>query len=118
VLSRALTLAVRLYGIDAYIKLDFEEIDLRPKAELEAHYAMRQNRVLELLSLGRITDDEAQQILGLGSLPDGAETLTGTGFYSNKTPDTMPVSGTNARNASIAPAGPDSSGGRDNTQRA
>lgn len=115
--SRALTLAVRLYGIDCYIKFKFREIDLRPKAELEAHLAIRQNRVLELLSLGRITDDEAQTMLDLTSLPETAEDLSGTGFYGAKAPDTVPASGTNSRNNQISPDGPNSSGGKDNEER-
>lgn len=117
VLSRALTLAVRLYGIDAYVRVRFNDIDLRPQAELEAHKAIRQNRVLELLSLGRITDDEAQVMLGLGSLPESAEDLSGTKFMSASKPDATPVSGTNARNQSIAPDGPSNAGGKDNKQR-
>jgi hypothetical protein len=117
VLSRALTLAVRLYGIDAYIKFKFDDIDLRPKAELESHKAIQQNRVLELLSLGRITDDEAQTMLGLGSLPKGAKPLSGTEFYGSKAPDTTPVAASNALNQSIAPDTPKAAGGKDNKQR-
>lgn len=116
VLSRALTLAVRLYGIDSYIKFRFNAIDLRPEGELEAHKAILQNRVLELLSLGRLTDDEAQILLGLGSLPESATELSGTGFYNNKAPDTTPVAKSNARNQAITPAD-QSAGGKDNAQR-
>lgn len=119
VFSKALTLAVRLYGIDAYVRLRFHPINLRPEDELEAHKSMKQARVLELLSNGRITDDEAQAMLGLRSLPAGAQELTGTGFYDAKPADTMPASGTNARNANIAPTEtPTSGGGSDNAQRA
>jgi hypothetical protein len=117
VFSRALTLAVRLYGVDAYVKFEFSPINLRPDEELEAHKAMRHNRVLELLSLGRITDDEAQVMLDLGSLPNGAEQLSGTMFYSPKAPDTAPASGTNARNQAIAPQGTSSAGGKDKEPR-
>jgi hypothetical protein len=117
VLSRALTLAVRLMGVDAYVKFKFDPVDLRPESELEAHKSMRQSRVLELLSYGRVTDDEAQTLLGLGSLPASAETLSGTGFYKSKEPDTLPASGTNARNAAVKPDTPSSAGGRDNVQR-
>lgn len=117
-LSRALTMAVRLYGVDAYVKFKFKDINLRPEVELAAHRSMLQTMTLELLSLGRITDDEAQIMLGLGSLPESSEELSGTGFASSKSPDTMPASGTNARNASIAPTEtPNSAGGKDNTQR-
>jgi hypothetical protein len=117
VISRALTLAVRLFGVDAFVEFCFDPIDLRPKAELEAHLSMRQNRILELLSLGRITDDEAQSMLGLGSLPAGAKPLTGTEFYGSKAPDTLPASGTNAVNQAIATDQPTSGGGKDNKKR-
>lgn len=117
ILSRALTLAIRLYGVDAYVEFAFDPIDLRPKAELEAHLSMRQNRVLELLSLGRVTDDEAQSMLGLGSLPAGAKPLTGTEFFGSKAPDTLPASGTNAVNQQIDTDQPTSGGGRDNKKR-
>ena len=117
VLSRALTLAVRLYGADAYIRFRFQPIDLRPEHELEAHKAILQNRVLELLSLGRITDDEAQMLLGLGSLPESADVLSNTRFYEAKTPDTVPVSKSNSRNQDITPDDMNA-GGKDNQKRA
>ena len=117
VISRALTLAVRLMGVDVYVKAEFAPIELRPESELEAHRSMKQARVLELLSLGRITDDEAQSMLGLGSIPESAEELSGTRFQGGKAMDTLPASGTNARNASIMPTGPKSAGGKDEAQR-
>lgn len=116
-MSRALTLAVRLYGVDAYVKFKFNAIDLRPSLELEAHKAIAQNRVLEMLSLGRITDDEAQIMLGLGSLPSAAEELSGSRFYSTKSADTTPVSSTNALNTSVAPSGATNTGGKDNKKK-
>jgi hypothetical protein len=117
VLSKALTLALRLYGVDAYCALKFDSIELRPESELEAHRAIRQARVLELLSNGRITDDEAQVMLGLGSMPSTAEELSGTGFYKSARPDTTPVSATNARNTSATPSGTDSAGGKDQSAK-
>lgn len=117
VFSRALTLAVRLYGVDAYVEFTFKPINLRPEEELEAHRTMRQARVLELWSLGVYTDEEAAVELGLGSLPSTAPALSGTGFYTRKTPDTLPMSGTNSRNQSIMPSTPSSGGGADNSQR-
>ena len=116
VLGQALTLACRLYGADVNVTFEFHDIDLRPVAELEAHMAIRQNRVLELLSLGRITDDESQAMLGLGSLPPQAEVLAGTGFHNPKTADALPVAATNSRNRQISPSTPSSSGGADNAQ--
>ena len=117
ILSRALTLALRLYGIDAYVEFSFNPIDLRPESELEAHKSMKQARILELLSLGLITDDEAQNMLELGSRPASAPPLSGTGFYETKSPDTLPVSGTNAVNQAIDTDQPTSGGGRDNRKR-
>jgi hypothetical protein len=117
VLSKALTLAVRLLGSDSYVEFKFNPIELRPVSELAAHRAMDQARILELLSLGLLTDAEAQMHLGLGSRPTSAPQLSGTGFYKTKPADTMPASGTNAvgRNAG---ANPDTSaGGSDNEQR-
>ena len=113
-LSRALTLACRLYGLDVYVELQFKDIDLRPANELEAHKQIQQNRALELLSYGRITDDEMQAMLGLGSLPASAETLSGTMFLGDKRLDTLPVAGVNSLNRQISPEGPTSGGGSSN----
>jgi hypothetical protein len=78
---------------------------------------MKQARVLELLSLGLVTDDEAQHMLGLGSIPASAQPLSGTGFYKSKPLDTLPASGTNAIGRNVG-ANPDTSaGGSDNEQR-
>jgi hypothetical protein len=117
VLSRAFTLALRLYGLDCYVQVRFNDIDLRPKAELSAHKTMQQAMVLELLSLGRITDVEAQSLLGLPSLPEDAPRLAGTGFYESRQLDTLPASGTNAVNNTIKTDQPTSGGGRDNEER-
>ena len=81
--SRIFTLAVRLYGVDCYVEFAYDDIDLRPKNEVEAFKAMKQSRVLELLSLGFMSDEEASIIL-TGKLPaTGAPTLSGTGFRAN-----------------------------------
>jgi len=78
--SRILTLAVRLYGVDCYVEFAYEDIDLRPKNEVEAFKAMKQSRVLELLSLGFMSDEEASIML-TGKLPAaGAPKLSGTMF--------------------------------------
>lgn len=116
-MSRALTLGVRMMGVDSYVKFRFRDIDLRPANELEAHRQIKQNRVMELLSTGRITDSEAQSMLGLGSLPEGSEELSGTFFLEPKAADSLPVSGTNAVNQDLQPDGPTSGGGKDNEKR-
>lgn len=82
IISRALTLGARLMGHDVYVEFSFEKADLRPDSELAAFRAMDQSRVLELLSLGLMTDEEASIQL-TGQLPPvGAPKLSGTGFRS------------------------------------
>lgn len=80
VLSRAITLACRLFGLNVYCNFMFKKIDLRPESELEAFRVMEQDRILDLLSLGMISDEEAAWELDLGPLPDGYVPLSGTGF--------------------------------------
>ena len=80
--SRMLTQAARLMGQDVYVEFRYADLDLRPPAELEAYKAMRQSRILELLSLGLISDEEASIQL-TGNLPrDGHVPLAGTMFKS------------------------------------
>jgi hypothetical protein len=86
-MSRAMTLAVRLYGSDSYVKFEFNEIDLRPDSELEAFKIMKQQRVLEQLSLGFITDEEAAEELGTGPRAPGAPPLSGTFFHDTSIQD-------------------------------
>lgn len=82
-MSRVLTLATRLYGADIYVKFEFKPIDLRPEQELEAFKTMRQQNVLQALSLGWLTDDEACHELGYGVRPPGAPNLSGTMFINH-----------------------------------
>lgn len=80
--SRALTLAVRLFGFDVYVEFRYNTIDLRPESELESFRQMRQDRILMQLSLGLITDEQASLQL-TGSLPPpGAPKLSGTMFMT------------------------------------
>lgn len=82
VLSRALTLAVRLLGTEGSIRIKFDSINLRPEEELEAYRATFQTRILERLSLGLISD--AQACYELKVRPqDMVTSLQGTGFASN-----------------------------------
>jgi len=80
VLSRAFTLAVRLYGSDVYVKFEFDPINLRPEDELEAFRTMKQQRQLELLSLGIWTDERYCHESGNVYHPDMPE-LSGTNFF-------------------------------------
>lgn len=84
-LSRAMTLACRLYGENVYVVVEFEPIDLRPDNETEAFKVMRQSRILELLSLGIISDEEAIVDLGVEYPPEGYKPLSGTNFHQKKT---------------------------------
>ena len=107
ILSRALTLGVRLFGQDVYVQFEFDRIDIRPDAELEAFRSMKQARILEQLSLGLITDDEACIELN-GRLPaTGAPKLSGTMFKSAPAqPSGNPNSGTSNGNDTHQNSGP------------
>ena len=115
VMSRAMTLAARLYGSDVYVKFEFEPIDLRPEAELEAFAIMRQDRILEQLSLGFISDDEAAELLGTGPREPGAPELSGTMFHEKQggiqADDASPNSDPMGR--ALQPDTPKKSGGSD-----
>jgi hypothetical protein len=80
VYSRALTVALRLMGVDGYVEFKYDPIDLRPERELEAFRSMEQSRVLELLSLGMISDEEACVQLTGNLPPAGYKPLSGTMF--------------------------------------
>lgn len=80
VLSRALTLAIRLYGLDVYATVEFEAIELRPENELEAYLTMRHQRYLENLSLGLWTQEQYCHEAGIPYRPDMPD-LSGTMFH-------------------------------------
>jgi hypothetical protein len=80
--SKIFTLAVRLFGHDVVVEFSFNAIDLRPESELESFKALKQSRVLDLLSLGFISDAEASIQL-TGHLPSSDfKPLSGTMFRS------------------------------------
>lgn len=97
--SRMLTQALRLMANDVYVEFRYAELDLRPQAELEAYKVMKQSRILELLSIGLITDEEASIQL-TGNLPrDGHTPLAGTMFKgSNAAVVENPTSTTSTMN--------------------
>ncbi|UCV26786.1 hypothetical protein [Ferribacterium limneticum] len=80
--SRLFTLALRLYGMDVYVEFAYAPIDLRPEAEMETFKSLKQSRVLELLSIGMLTDDEACLDLTGHLPPQGYKPLAGTMFKS------------------------------------
>lgn len=99
-LSRAFTLAIRLFGFDSYVQFAFEEVNLRPGLELASFKAMEQSTVLEQLSYGFISDEEASIKL-TGTLPGPMfKPLSGTGFKTTK-PE---VSGNDYSNTSVGPS--------------
>lgn len=116
VLSRALTLAVRLYGFEGYVACEFDPIDLRPDIELNAFKLMEQQRILEQLSLGFLTDVEAAELLHTGPRAPNAPELSGTLFTVGKATEPPSPNGDPARTA-LVPDTPSSAGGKDNKQR-
>lgn len=78
--SKGMTLAVRLFGLDVAVSFEYDSIDLRPAAELAAFKAQDQSRILELLSFGMISDEEACIDLTGMLPPAGMAPLSGTRF--------------------------------------
>lgn len=113
VMSRALTLACRLMGIDGYVAFEFLPIDLRPDSELEAYTATRQKRILELLSLGIIND--AHACFELAVRPQGmTAALSGTGFTAKTTTAATDADRSTSTGKALSPDTPAKSGGDDN----
>lgn len=103
IMSRSFTLALRLMGYDVYCEFAFAEVDLRPESELAAFRAMDQSRILELLSIGLITDDEASLRLTGRLPPKGSKPLMGTFFKAGSTdPNADPIQTAGAQNATGA----------------
>jgi len=115
-MSRALTLSLRLLGFEGYVEFKFNAIDMRPAHELEAFFTMKQNRIMQQLSMGYVTDDEASWMLGSFPRAEGAPDLSGTLFMQqnqvgNPTPNDDPM-GRNTQSDQ-----PTSAGGEDNEER-
>lgn len=85
IMSRTFTLALRLMGEDVYVEFAFDRVDIRPDAELEAFKAMKQSRILEQLSIGLISDEEASLALTGKLPPAGYKPLSGTFFKAGAT---------------------------------
>lgn len=80
-MSRILTLAIRMAGFDGRVKVWFRHAELRPDLELESLRIQKQNRLLRDLSYGKISD-EYYNIEMYGFLPpEGSEQLSGTRFF-------------------------------------
>lgn len=91
VLSRAITLAVRLLtGTDSYCKFEFKDINIRPPSELSAHQSVIFQQELRKLSLGLYTDDEFAHKVGSGPRAPGAPVLSGTMFMDQSSSTALP----------------------------
>lgn len=85
--SYLFTLAARLQGQDVTVTFAYKKPSLRPEVEEESFLAVRQSRILEQLSLGLISDEEASISL-TGDLPSGNfESLSGTRFHGGQHPE-------------------------------
>ncbi|MEN8210054.1 MAG: hypothetical protein ABFR50_12470, partial [Candidatus Fermentibacteria bacterium] len=92
--SYLFTMAARLQGHDVTVSFTYKKPSLRPDIEEESFLSMRQSRVLEQLSLGLISDEEASINL-TGDVPSGDFTpLSGTGFHGKKEDPANPYSNT------------------------
>lgn len=118
VYSRALTLAIRLFGLDCYVEFRYDDINLRPESELEAFKSLKQSRVLELLSLGVLTDEDASLELTGYLPPPTMPKLSGTMFRSATPTDLNPYLGENnngsTMNQSLEPQTPTGARGQNN----
>lgn len=95
-LSRVLTMVLRMTGSQSYVKVKFRPVELRPDLELEPQRVLKADRLKKDLSLG-IIDDDTYHLEMYGRIrPDSAPELSGTGFMEKQTSG----SGTGADNIS------------------
>lgn len=111
VLSRALTLAVRLYGQQTYVKVEFNPINLRPEDELEAYKTMKQTRQLELLSLGIWTQQQYCHETGVPYRADMMD-LSGTMFHQKGSSSVSGTDNTNGAQRTLNSDTPKKGGGK------
>ena len=71
--SKALTLALRLLGMEVSVEFEFDAIELKPAGELAAYRNMEYERITNLVSIGWMTDEEACLRL-TGNLPQNGYT--------------------------------------------
>ena len=113
--SRALTLSVRLFGLDVVVEFTFAAIDLRPDAELASFKQTEQMMILEQLSLGIISDDEACLRLTGSLAPVGMKPLSGTMFKqpgSGASDTQTPSNDGSTLNQKLAPNAPSTGRGQ------
>ena len=84
VLSRALTLALRLTtGADCYVHFRFNPIELRSPGELSAHKSVELQTTLRQLSMGWLSDDQAAHLTNNFPRSPDAQDVSGTGFMDS-----------------------------------
>lgn len=83
ILSKAMTLALRLAGFDGFVTFKFKPAELRPDLELESMRIQKQTRLMKDLSLGIISDEKYVMEMYGEAVRDGAPQLSGTGFMEN-----------------------------------
>lgn len=105
--SDMFTLAMRMTGYQGYVVCEFDKAELRPETELEPMKVVQQTRLLELLSLGVIDDNEFHMQMFGRPRPDAAPELSGTGFATKTAGvDTSSISpNQDSLGRSIAPSG-------------
>lgn len=117
--SRMFTLALRLFGLDVVVKFKYADIDLRPEADLAAFRQTQQMMLLEQLSLGLITDEEACLALTGKLPPPGYTPLSGTRFKDANAQASTPQEPTNSGSALNQNLNPDTpTTGRGQNKRA
>lgn len=79
-LSNLLSMALHLMGRPSFVELRFRPAELRPATELEPMQTVKQNRLLDALSYGTITDEEYHLEMHGRPPPKGSPTLSGTMF--------------------------------------
>lgn len=80
--SQILTLAMRMIGYQGNVEVSFQSVELRPNMELEPQRLIKQQRLLQDLSLGLITDIEYHLMMYNRLPPQGVPQLSGTGFMA------------------------------------
>lgn len=87
IMSRILTLALRMSGFDGKVTVWFRHAELRPDLELESLRIQKQTRLLKDLSIGKISDEEYSMEMYGHLAPDGAADLSGTRFLNSPSQD-------------------------------
>lgn len=106
-LSELFTLAIRLLGFEGAAIVQSQEVELRPKLELENQLTMKQARLLEQLSLGIISDIQFHMEMW-NKVPTGNYAkLSGTNFQSTKINTSDTSSNTDPLGRSLTPEGGD-----------